>query len=164
MEFFQHLINQPEFWVAVSTVLCFGFIGFKAYKPILQGLDARAEQIRIRLAEAEELRKEAEEVLAAYKEKSANALQEAEHVLQNAQRRAEQLREKMEEELKETIARQEANAKLRLQRMEQDAIEAVKNAVINAAVQRVQENTAKDGEKSASALGQSLEHITKTLH
>ena len=164
MEFFQTLIHDERFWVAVSTILCFGFIGFKAYKPILAGLDGRAEMIRLRLAEADALRDEAQKVLEEYKEKSANALQEAQAVLQNAQRRAEQLREKMEEELTETITRQEANAKSRIARLEQETIEAVKSAVITAALQRVQDDVVKDGDKSVSSTAHSLDQIAKTLH
>lgn len=164
MDFINFLLNDPRFWVAVSTVLCFGFIGIKAYKPILAGLDGRAEAIRVRLAEADELRAEAEKVLAEYKEKSANAMNEAKQVLENAQRRAEQMRETMEQELNESIARQEASAKARLARMENETIEAVKNTIINAALKRVQADVAKEDEKSTASLAHSLDQITKTLH
>lgn len=157
-------LNDTAFWVAVSTVLCFGFIGFKAYKPILEGLDGRAQMIRQRLAEAEELRAEAERVLADYKEKSANALQEAKEVLQTAQKRADQMREKMEQELKETITRQENNAKMRLGRLEAETIESVKSAFISAALKRVQTDIEAAGEESTKSLTHSLDQITKTLH
>lgn len=165
MDFINSLFGDPTFWVAVSTVLCFGFIGYKAYKPLLQGLDSRAEMIRQRLAEAEQLRLEAAQVLEEYKEKSANALKEADAVLHNAQRRADQMRQKMETELAETIARQEANAKLRLARLEEETIETVKNAIISAALARVQKDVGgKDEVTSTDALKQSLDQITKTLH
>lgn len=164
MEFINFMINDPRFWVAVSTVLCFGFIGLKAYKPILAGLDGRAAQIRQRLAEADELRDEAQKVLAEYKEKSANALHEAQVVLENAQRRAEQMREKMEEELTESIARQEANAKARLARLEIETIETVKNTIIGAALKRVQADVVKEEDKSKTSMTHSLDQITKTLH
>ena len=72
------------------------------------------------------------------------------------------MREKMEAELKETIARQEANAKSRLARLEQEAIEAVKSKVIAAALERVQKDMSRD--ENAPTLAHSLDQITKTLH
>lgn len=162
MEFISHLLNDPSFWVGVSTVLCFGFIGWKAYKPILQGLDARAASIRHRLEEADALRAEAEALLEEYKQKSENAMHEAEEIVENAKRRAEQTRVQMEADLNDMIARQENAAKMRIARMEQEAIEAVKSVIIGTALKQVQEDAAKEG--ASSPLNQSLEKIVKTLH
>ncbi len=163
MDVINSLVADSRFWVALSTVLCFAFVGWKAYQPILSGLDARAESIRMRLAEADALRDEAQNVLEEYKEKSANALKEAQEVLENAKRRAEQMREKMEEELTETIARQEANATSRLARLEMETIESVKNAIITAALKRVQADIGQQDD-SKTSITTSLDEITKTLH
>lgn len=162
MTIVMNLLNDPSFWVTISTLICFGFIAYKAYKPVLAGLDARAAAIRDRLAEAEALREEARVVLEDYKQKSANALKEAEAVLANAHRRAEQLREKMEDDLKESIARQEANAKSRLERLENETIESVKAAVIAATMERARQEMAQND--NAPSLTQSLDQITKTLN
>ncbi len=157
------LFKDSSFWVAVSTLLCVGFIAWKAWRPILQALDGRAAAIHQRLAEAETLRVEAEAILNEYKQKSANALTEAEEILRNAQTRADQMRRQMENDLKEAIARQEAGAQSRIARLEAEAIEAVKEAVVAAAIAQVREKFEKEG-VSSQDLEASIKAITKTLH
>lgn len=162
MEFFTSLINDPSFWVMVSTVLCFGFIAVKAWAPIKGSLDGRANTITSRLAEAEALRVEAEKILAEYKQKSKNALHEAEDVLKNAQRRADHLRVQMEKELKDSIARQELNAKNRISRMEEEAIRAIKNTIITSTLSNVKTQAANQ-DLMPPSIDQSLDDIKKTL-
>lgn len=157
------LHQDTSFWVMLSTVLCIGFIAWKAYRPVLQSLDARADTIRVRLQEAADLHAEAEKILVEYKAKSVTALAEAEQILRNAEQRAEKMRIEMESELNQTLARQEAGVKLRLARLEQEAIEAVKMAVIDAALTQAKEGLAKKT-VDADALQLSLERIVKTLH
>lgn len=141
-EFFHHVTQDTNFWVMLSTIICIGFIAFKAGKPLLSSLDDRALAIKARLDEAETLRLEAQGILEEYKLKSQNALAEAEQVLRGAERRAEQLRMHMEQDLKESIARQEANARSRIQRMEEEAVQSVKNILTNAALTQVREHAA----------------------
>jgi len=157
------LFQDSSFWVAFSTVLCIGFIAYKAWRPILHALDGRAAAIHQRLTEAETLRAEAEKILQEYKSKSANALTDADQILKNAQSRADQMRKQMESDLKDAIARQEANAQSRIARLEVEAIEAVKEAVVTAAMTQVKEKFEKEG-VSAKDLEISLKAITQTLH
>lgn len=159
----QALLHDSAFWVAVSTILCVGFIALKAYRPILGSLDARAAAIHQRLAEAENLRREAQDVLAEYKAKSENALNEAAHILRDAEARANQLRQKMEADLKDSIARQEASAKNRIARMEQDAVEGVKAAIVSASLERARDHIVKQGGVGSNDLDNSVAAIGKTL-
>jgi F-type H+-transporting ATPase subunit b len=161
-EWFSNVIQDPNFWVMISTILCFGFIGFKAWAPIQSGLDARAGTIEKRLAEAEALRNEAQNILQEYKQRSENALHEAEEVLKNAQRRADHLREQMEKELKETIARHEITAKNRIARMEEEAISSIKNKIITSTLNQVKTQAANQ-DLVAPSIDQSLDDIKKTL-
>jgi F-type H+-transporting ATPase subunit b len=157
-----NLLQDSAFWVAASTVLCVGFIAYKAWRPILGALDTRANAIHQRLIEAEALRDEAEKILNEYKQKSANALVEADAILKNAQSRADQMRKHMENELSEMITRQEQSAHNRIARLELEAIEAVKQAVVTAAMTQVRGKFEK--ESDAQNLEASLKAIAKTLH
>lgn len=159
---FTALIGDTSFWVMVSTLLCFGFIGWKAAKPIKGGLDGRAAQIAARLAEAEALRLEAQNILEEYKLKSQNALNEAESVLENAKARAEHLRTQLEKELKDSIARQEQNAKTRIARMEEEAINAIKSKIIATTITNVKAH-ANDQQLIAPSIDSSLDDIKKIL-
>ena len=159
---FMTLIGDTAFWVMVSTLLCFGFIAWKAWSPIKSGLDARAVAIADRLNEAEALRIEAQGILEEYKEKSRNALNEAESVLQNAKLRADHLRVQMEAELKAGIARMELNAKNRIARMEEEAMSAIKSKIITATLTQVKEY-ANDHQLIAPSIDHSMDDIKKIL-
>lgn len=163
MSLFTTLTQDPAFWVAVSTVLCIGFIALKAYKPILAGLDARAQIIRQRLDEAAQLHAEAAKILEDYKQKSLDASKEAEAVMRNAQLRADKLRQEMEDELRHTIERQEASVKLRINRLEAETIETVKMAIIDAALVQVRTRLVKEVD-GIDDLDASLKRIAATLN
>lgn len=161
MDMLSHLTGDANFWVMISSVLCFGFIAMKAAGPITGALDGRTEAIRNRLAEAEALRTEAQKLLETYQAKYAEALQEAENVMATAQRRADQMRIDMEEELKQTIARQERNAANRIARMEEETIRVVREAVINAAMDKVKTTVANDSK--AASIDNAMDDLKKVL-
>ncbi len=154
------LLQDPAFWVAVSTVLCVGFIGYKAAKPLLSALDARAHSIRTRLDEAASLHAEAQAILNEYKAKAVAANKEAEDVLAAAKARAEKVRQEMEAELKTTIARMEASAQQRIARMENEALEAIKSQLILESMNlvRAQMQGANNNDRTPS-----IARITNTL-
>lgn len=156
------LVSNTNFWVLLSTVLCVGLIAWKAGRPILQGLDQRANAIHARLAEAENLRLEAQQILEVYKKKSEEALDEAESVLKHAEKRAEQLRAQLEKEMREAIARQERNARMRITRMQEEAIRQIKEILISTALTDVKEH-ARDHVIIRPSVEHSLADIQKLL-
>jgi len=143
-EFFQNWISDPNFWVMISSVLCFGFIAMKAAKPIAAALDNRSQLIVSRLAEAEALRNEAAAILEDYKKKANSAIQEADSIMLNAERRADQMRQQLENELKETITRHEQNARNRIARLEEETMQTVKAAIISEVMAQVKTQVAND--------------------
>jgi F-type H+-transporting ATPase subunit b len=159
---FSELLSDPEFWVTISMILCYGFIASKAWRPIKDGLDARAVTINNRLNEAEALRLEAQKILEEYKQKSENALNEAEEVLKNAQRRADHLRVQMEKELTDSITRQEINAKNRIARREEEAVQMIKNKIISTTLANVKTQAANQ-DLVAPSIDQSMDDIKKIL-
>lgn len=161
-EMIAHLAGDTSFWVMVSTVLCFGFIAFKARRPIIDGLDGRAAAIQQRLAEAETLRAEAQSMLEEYKRKSVQAMTEADEIMTNAQRRVDQMRTEMEKALQESIARQELNAKNRIARMEEEAMQVIKNTLVNSVLTKVKSQAANQSLGTAS-IDDSMDDLKKIL-
>lgn len=159
---FASLVADTNFWVMVSTVLCVGVIVFASRKSIAGGLDNRAAVITARLAEAEALHQEALNILEEYKTKSENALHEAESVLANARQRAEHLHVQMETELQDSIARQERNAKIRIARMEEEAISAIKSKIIATTLTQVKDY-ANDHQLVSPSIDHSMDDIKKIL-
>lgn len=138
------LAGDTNFWVAVSTVVCFVFLGVKARHAVAAGLQEREDSIRKRLEEAEQLRTEAEAMLEDARTRVARATQEAEQILADAGSRAEQLRAKMEADLAAVIAREEMRAQIRMNRMHDDVTGAIKDSIITQAVAQVEYVVAND--------------------
>lgn len=138
------LAGDTSFWVMLSTLLCFAIIGLKGRKAIAQGLNDRSEAIRLRLAEAEALRLEAEAVLAESHARADRAAREAEEIVNNAKQRAEQLRTQLEADFNAMIAREESRAKVRIARLETEAVDSVKALIVSQAMDQVKASVAND--------------------
>lgn len=163
MDFIKHLTEDTTFWVAFSSVLCFIVVYRKAKAPLLDNLDRRTETIRARLDEAEDLYREAQTLLADYQQRQKDAIQEADEILQAAQRRAETIIRQAEDDVQKAVAQQENAARLRIQRAEQEVIESIREAMVKAALNRVQSQLENKGDTS-NVLDQSLHAISKSFH
>lgn len=128
------LAYDPTFWVAVAFVLFAALMVWKARKPILDGLDARAERIRAELDEAQRLREEAQRALAEYKRKQRDAAKEAEDMLASARHEADLLRRQAADDLKETLARREKAAIEKIAQAETQALQEVRAQAVDIAI------------------------------
>ena len=163
MDYLTALTGDTRFWVAFSSVLCFAFLIKKAKGPLLDALDRRSDVIRARLEEAENLYREAEQLLAHYQAKQAEAAAEAAALIKSAEQRAQAMLAQAQNDLSKAVARQEASATLRLQRAEQEVVEAVREAVVKAALNRVEAQLANRTGNTSDA-GLSINAISKALH
>jgi F-type H+-transporting ATPase subunit b len=130
------LLQDAEFWVAIAFVLFLGILAWlKVPKMVLGSLDARAEQIRAELAEAERLRKEAEDLLASIRARSDAAEKQAVELLANAEAEAKQLEADARVRLEEQIKRRGEIAKAKIAQAETQAAADVKAAAAELAIE-----------------------------
>jgi F-type H+-transporting ATPase subunit b len=128
-------LSTPEFWVAVSFFIFLGALFyFGVHKKIAILLDARAAQISKELEGARRLREEAEKVLADYRRKQKEAVGEAQAIIDQAGREAEELTAETRRSVKEHFERRMKLAEEKIGRAEQDAIREVRGAAVDAAV------------------------------
>ena len=115
---------EPYQWVsiAMAVLLLIAFLGAKVHKVIAGGLDARIKAIRDNLAEARELRAEAEKLREEYAAKIAGAEKDAEAMLDNARREADGIVAKAEEDSAAMIARRERMAQDKIAAAERQAV------------------------------------------
>ena len=129
-----HLLEEAEFWVAVSFVI---FV-LATFKPIsrsmTKALDDRSAQIKSELDEAQRLREEAQAALADYKRKQRDAAKTAEDILKAATDEAAVMKQRAEEELARSIKRREEMATARIAQAEQEAIAEVRSKAVDTAV------------------------------
>jgi F-type H+-transporting ATPase subunit b len=160
------LFHDPTFWVAVAFVVFAVLMVWKARKPVLDGIDARAERIKAELDEAQRLREEAQKTLAEYKRKQRDAAKEAEDLLANARHEAELLRKQAEKDLAETLARREKAALDKIAQAEAHAVQDVRAQAVDIAMaataKLLSENV--DPQRDQAMVNQAIKDLGQKLH
>ena len=128
------LSHDTGLWVAISFAV-FAFIAFKLGRnSVIGGLDARINEVKSEIENAERLRVEAQELLAQYQRKQRDAEKEAKELVSHAKDQAKQLQKTAETDLSELMARREAQLTERLRRLEENAITEIRNHAADLAV------------------------------
>lgn len=160
------LLGDTNLWLTASFLI-FLFILWKMGKDAFTGmLDKKIEHIREEIQTAESLRTEAQELLAQYERKHRDSMQEAEVIVMNAKKHAEQIRKTAEAELDESIERKERQLAERLERMKQNAIDEIRQHAANLAIQATKEIIVDQMDKKVSdrLIEGSIEDIGKQVH
>jgi F-type H+-transporting ATPase subunit b len=138
------VFGDPTFWVGVGTVLFVLLtIRLKVPAQIASMLDARAAAIKAELEEAKRLRAEAEELLAGYKKKTANATEEAQAIIDAAKAAADRMAADAKVALQQQIDRRAKMAEQKIAQAEADAVAEVRAAATTAAANAARDVIAK---------------------
>jgi len=127
-------LQDPSFWVAVAFFIFIGALAKPAGRLITGSLDARADKIRGDLEEAEKLREEAQDLLAAYQRKQRDAVQEAEAMIAQAETEAERHLAQGRERLEAVLERREKLAMDRIAQAEVQAMDTVRARTVDIAL------------------------------
>ena len=160
------LEHSAATWVAISFVI-FAVFAFKlGRKSILNGLDARINEVKDEIDTAERLRVEAQELLAQYQRKQRDAEKEAGKIISSAQKQAELIAKTSEAELNETITRREAQLTERLKRLEDNAVAEIKSHAADIAVAATTEVIAQtlDAKTNANLNEQTISALPQNLN
>ncbi|MEZ5918804.1 MAG: hypothetical protein R3D66_02415 [Alphaproteobacteria bacterium] len=160
------LLHDSHIWLLASFGV-FLAIAWKVGKPaVLQQLDTRIAAIRDEISRAENLRVEAQELLAQYQRKHRDALQESERIIETARQHAQEIRTKAEADLEETMTRREAQLSERLKRMEQNAIDDIQAYAADLAIKATGEIIAGKLDKKANEklVDQAIKDIGVNIH
>ena len=128
------MFSSPEFWVAISFVIVVAGLWKPASKLLLSGLDKRADRIREQLAEAENLREEAQKTLAEYQRMQRDAVKETQEILENAKKEAALFRERAEQDLEAQLKRRQEQAMDKIAQAEASALQEVRNQAVDVAI------------------------------
>lgn len=160
------MLADTYFWVTLSF-LTFMFICWKMGKAaFLNLLDTRIEAIRDEIQTAENLRVEAQSLLAQYQRKHTDAVKDAENIVTTAKKQAEEIKIKAEFELEETIKRREAQLRERLVRMEEAAKEEIRQHAAALAISATTEIITEKLDKKASErlVSDSIKNVSGNIH
>jgi len=128
------LLHDTNFWVAVSFVI-FMIVAWKFGKDTaMNGLDSNIDAIKTELNQAEQIRVDAQELLAEYQRKHKDAMSEADRIIADAKKHAEDIREKAESDMERANARRETQLDEKLNRLEQQATQDIQSYTAQIAV------------------------------
>ncbi len=158
--------QTPEFWVAVSFLILVGSLARPVWRMITAALDDKVELIRERLDEATKLREEAQEMLAGYKRKLAQAEDQAEEILSEAREAAHALEKRLTEDLEASLARREQLATDRIAQAEAEAVDEVRAATAEIALEATRRLLAEtiSEDKSTVLIDQAIEELPEKLN
>lgn len=136
-----HLLNDTYFWLTISFAIFVIICVTKGGKAISAILDEKIETIKSDLTSAENLRIEAQELLAQYKRKHKDAQKEAEQIIEygrehaekivkNADRELDVMLGLREKQLEERVAYLQSSAKAELQAYATDLVLQVSHQLI----------------------------------
>jgi F-type H+-transporting ATPase subunit b len=144
------IMEDAHFWLLISFIL-FAVIVFRATKSKIIGmLDERISSITHSIKSAENLRIEAQELLAQYQRKHRDAVRDAERIIANAEKLAADIRRQAEKELDDTIALRERQLAERLERLKQNAIDEIREYAANLAIAATAQIISKNLDKAAN--------------
>ena len=159
------MLQDPTFWVAVAFVI-FVIAVFKPIKgALIGGLDAKIEEIRREVEEAEKLREEAQSLLANYQRQQRQAMQDAENIVARAKEEAGRHRAEADEAMKEMVRRQEEQAREKIAQAEAAAIQEVKSMAVDLAMAASEKLLADKlmGDEGSRLIDKSISEIPQKL-
>lgn len=153
-------------WYTISFI-AFAAICYKFGKPAILGyLDKRIAEIREEIETAENLRVEAQEMLAQYQRKHKDAVKDAEAIIENAKSQAKEIQKKAEKDLDETIARREKQLADRLERVKQNAKDEILEYASSLATAATREIIIEKMDKKANEklVDDAIKSVGKNIH
>ena len=160
-------LDNTNFVVTLGFAIFVGvLIYFKIPGTLMSMLDKRAESIKADLAEARELREEAQSLLASYERKQKEVQAQADRIVENAKAEAEAEAERAQKELEQSVERRLAAAKDQIAQAEDDAKRRVRSRAVEVAVAAAREVLAEQMDKSRrdETISQSIETVRAKLH
>jgi len=133
------MLHDPTFWVALAFIVLIVFVAKPVGRMLATALDDRADTIKAQLDEAEQLREDAQQLLASYQRKQQEAEQEAAKILQRAKEEAARLEAKSKADLEAALKRREAAAEARIAQAEATAIAEVQDLATRVAISAAQQ-------------------------
>ncbi len=158
---------DATFFALVALIIFLGIAAYAgAFKSMGSGLDARAERIRKELEHAAQLRKEAEALLAEYKQKRLDAEKEAASIVAAAKADAEDYDAETRRKLTESLDRRTRQAEQKIAQAEAAAIKDVRIAATELAIAAAQNMVAEAarGARGAELIATSIQAVKNRLN
>lgn len=155
---------DATFWATVALFIFLGIVAYLGVPGMIgKALDARATRIRNDLDEARRLREEAQQLLAEYKRRRAEAEREAGDIVAAARREAEAFLVEAKQKTEDYVARRSALAEQKIAQAERDAVNEVRARAVDLAVESARSVLAAkvDAKADAALFASSLDQLSR---
>lgn len=142
-QFDANFFTSQFFWAVFSFLVLLGLLMKYVLPALGEILDERGNKIAKDISSAEAQRKEAEEMLAKYKQDLASANQEAVKVVEEARVTANSLKEKALSELDEELAKKKASALEEIEQLKRQTMAEISDLAIDVAMLATEKLVAK---------------------
>ncbi len=159
-------MHDPTFWVLIAFIIFISLVTRPIFHLATSGLDKRAYKIRNDLEDAENLQKEAQDLLATYQRKQRDAINDAEDILQQARDEAARIYSQGQKDLKSSIERRRKLAFDRIEQEEAKAIDKVQTQTIDMSLDITREFLTKElkGKQSTDLIEAAIKDLPSKLH
>lgn len=154
-------------WVAIAFLTFIAILIYvKVPRKVTDALDAKREEIAKELDDARELREEAQALLAGYQRQQAEAQDQADAIVAQAEADAKALADATRVKLAETLERRTKLAQDKIAQAEAQAIEEVRALAASAASEaaRTVLTAEIDDSKGASLIDEGIAKVKENLH
>jgi F-type H+-transporting ATPase subunit b len=160
------MLHDPTFWVAVGFVIFLAVVGKRLWRALADMLDARTARIRAQIDEAERLRAEAQALLAEYKAKHAQALQEAEAIVARAREEAKRIAAEASVASDAALKRREQQTLDKIAQAEAAALRAVRDHAVDIAIGAARRIVTEEmkGQRGAALVEAAIKELPDKLH
>lgn len=152
--------------VAIAILVFIGFVFVKARAGIAKMLDDKIDAIRTELDDASKLHEDARALLAEYEKKRSNAASDAAQMVKHAEEEAARLTETAQKDLEDQLARRVATAKERIAQAESKALQEVRAAAVDVAVEAAEKliKDSLDGAQQKALAQAAIKEASAKLH
>lgn len=158
---------DATFFALVALIIFLAIAAYAgAFKKMGASLDSRADRIRKELDHATQLRKDAEALLAEYKQKRLDAEKEAASIISAAKADAEEYAAETRRKLTESLERRSKQAEQKIAQAEAAAIKDVRNVATDLAIAASHHLAAEaaKGSKGAELISDSIAAVKNRLN
>ncbi len=159
------MFSDPQFWVAVSFILFIAAIFNPVRKILTSSLDAQIKDIKNKIDEVENLKKEAQKALDELKERETKVEKEIQQLNLESEKRISDLKDISASKLTDQIEKRKILAENKIEQLVRDTNNSIKNYISSVAIEATMNILRKNlsNDKKSSLIKESIIEFNSVL-
>ena len=159
------MFSDPQFWVAVSFILFIAAIFNPVRKILTSSLDAQIKDIKNKIDEVENLKKEAQKALDELKERETKVEKEIQQLNLESEKRISTLKDISASKLTDQIEKRKILAENKIEQLVRDTNNSIKNYISSVAIEATMNILRKNlsNDKKSSLIKESIIEFNSVL-